>query len=142
MPAYASAAGPRPDEAVRALRAAEPDSPVVVATYLLAPGYFADKIRDTALAAGARAVSPPLGDAPEVADVIMDRYQAAVRAELSVPFVARAQLYPERDRGDFPVSNVVSFGEISHGTMPGHPARVPHREYPDAVGSCAQAVTA
>ena len=92
VPAYASAAGPRPDEAVRALRAADPASPIVVASYLLAPGHFADKIRDTALAAGAAGVSAVLGDAPEVAGVIMDRYQAAARAELAVPLVARAQL--------------------------------------------------
>jgi hypothetical protein len=62
----------------------------VVASYLLAPGHFADKIRDTALAAGAAGVSAVLGDAPEVATVIMDRYQAAVRAELTIPLVARA----------------------------------------------------
>jgi len=89
-PAYASGAGPRPDEAIRALRAADPASPVVVASYLLAPGHFADKIRDTALAAGAAGVSAVLGDAPEVAIVIMDRYQAAVRAEPTIPLVARA----------------------------------------------------
>jgi sirohydrochlorin ferrochelatase len=81
-PAYASAAGPRPAEAVRALRDASADfgagAPrVVVATYLLAPGYFADKIRDAALGAGASAVSGVLGAAPEVADVILDRYRAA-----------------------------------------------------------------
>ena len=89
-PAYASAAGPRPDEAVRSLT--RDGGPVVVASYLLAPGHFADKIRDTALAAGAAGVSAVLGDAPEVAGVIMDRYQAAARAELAVPLVARAQL--------------------------------------------------
>jgi sirohydrochlorin ferrochelatase len=115
-PAYASAAGPRPDEAVRALRAR--GGPVLVATYLLAPGYFADKIRDTALAAGARAVSAVLGDAPEVADVIMDRYEAAARAELPVPFAASAQLYPERDRGDFPVSKVPYSGKSHTGPCP------------------------
>jgi sirohydrochlorin ferrochelatase len=113
VPAYASAAGPRPDEAVRAL-----DGPVVVASYLLAPGYFADKIRDTALAAGARAVSAVLGDAPEVAEVILDRYHDAVRAELSVAFVARAQLYPERDRGDFPVSTLSHSGKSHTGPCP------------------------
>ncbi len=118
VPAYASGAGPRPDEAVRALRAAEPDSPIAVGTYLLAPGYFADKIRDAALAAGAHSVSAPLGDAPEVADVIMTRYQAAVRAEVSVPFVARAQLYPERDRGDFPVSKLSYSGKSHTGPCP------------------------
>jgi len=49
---------------------------VVVASYLLAPGLFADRIRDASLAAGAAAVSPALGAAPEVADVVLDRYQA------------------------------------------------------------------
>ena len=76
LPAYASAAGPRPAEAVAALRSGG-DGPVVVATYLLAPGHFADKVRDAALGAGADAVSAALGDAPEVADVVLDRYLAA-----------------------------------------------------------------
>jgi sirohydrochlorin ferrochelatase len=97
VPAYASAAGPRPAEAVRALRDASADSGagparVVVATYLLAPGYFADKVRDAALGAGARAVSGVLGAAPEVADVILDRYRAAVADQASPSIVARAQL--------------------------------------------------
>jgi len=102
VPAYASAGGPSPGEAVRALRASAADGPVAVASYLLAPGYFADKIRDAALEAGADVVSAALGAAPEVADVILDRYQEARRiaeitrvpvgAELSVPIVARAQL--------------------------------------------------
>jgi len=74
----------------------------VVASYLLAPGYFADKIHDAALEAGADAISAVLGAAPEVADVILDRYTEARRdkevartpvgPELSVPIVARAQL--------------------------------------------------
>ena len=50
---------------------------VVVASYLLAPGLFADRIRDASLGAGAAAVSPALGASPEVADVILDRYQEA-----------------------------------------------------------------
>lgn len=91
VPAYASAAhGPRPDEAVRALLAAGAPGPVVVATYLLAPGYFADKIREAGLRAGAAAVSPALGAAPEVADVILERYLAAVPAELPAARVAGA----------------------------------------------------
>jgi sirohydrochlorin ferrochelatase len=77
VPAYASAAGPRPAEAVRALRDGGA-ARVVVATYLLAPGYFADKVRDAALGAGAAAVSGVLGAAPEVADVVLDRYLAAM----------------------------------------------------------------
>jgi len=102
VPAFASAAGPAPGEAVRALRASAAGGPVVVASYLLAPGYFADKIRDAALDAGADVVTAALGAAPEVAGVILDRYTEARRAkevpripvgaELSVPIVARAQL--------------------------------------------------
>jgi sirohydrochlorin ferrochelatase len=80
VPAYASAVGPRPQEAVRALRAADQDSPVAVATYLLAPGYFADKIHAAALDAGAGAVSGALGATLEVADVILDRYMSAVNS--------------------------------------------------------------
>jgi sirohydrochlorin ferrochelatase len=93
VPAYASAAGPRPEEAVRAAaaRGAGAAARVVVATYLLAPGYFADKIRDAALGAGACLVSGVLGAAPEVADVVIERYLAAV-ADASQSVVARAQL--------------------------------------------------
>lgn len=76
QPAYASAASPTPAEAVAGLirRGARR---VVVASYLLAPGLFADRIRDTSLAAGAAAVSAPLGAADEVADVLLDRYLQA-----------------------------------------------------------------
>jgi sirohydrochlorin ferrochelatase len=96
LPAYASAAGPRPAEAVAALRSARHngagDGPVVVATYLLAPGYFADKVRDGALGAGAAAVSGVLGAAPEVADTVIERYLDAVRA-------ARPDDAPSRRQG-------------------------------------------
>ena len=47
---------------------------MVVATYLLAPGLFADRIRQSTLAAGATAVSPALGACAEVADVLLDRF--------------------------------------------------------------------
>jgi sirohydrochlorin ferrochelatase len=79
VPAYASAAGPSPAEAVASLSDAADgaDVPVVVATYLLAPGYFADKIRAASAEAGASAVSAVLGAAPEVADVVVARYRAA-----------------------------------------------------------------
>jgi sirohydrochlorin ferrochelatase len=86
VPAYASAAGPSPAEAVAALRAgsgADHDGPVVVATYLLAPGYFADKIRAASVEAGASAVSDVLGAAPEVADVVIARYREALCERLS-----------------------------------------------------------
>lgn len=83
-PAYASAAAPDPATAVAQLREAGARR-VVVATYLLAPGLFADRIRESSLAAGAAAVSPALlpwppaagGASPEVADVVLDRYISA-----------------------------------------------------------------
>ena len=50
-PAYASAAGPDPATAVAGLLQAGARR-VVVASYLLAPGVFADRIRDMSLAAG------------------------------------------------------------------------------------------
>jgi len=50
---------------------------VLVAAYLLAPGFFADRIRESAQAAGAAAVSSALGASPEVAEVLLDRYQEA-----------------------------------------------------------------
>jgi sirohydrochlorin ferrochelatase len=80
IPAYASAASPTPGQAVADLLCVGTPR-VVVATYLMAPGVFADQIRDQSLAAGAHAVSPPLGATPEVADVVIERYtQAAVNA--------------------------------------------------------------
>jgi sirohydrochlorin ferrochelatase len=50
---------------------------VAVATYLLAPGFFADKVRR--LAAG-RPVSPPLGADPRLADLALHRYQSATHS--------------------------------------------------------------
>lgn len=68
-PAFASAAEPTVDEAVAALRA-EGAPGVAVASYLLFPGLFAD----TVAAAGADLTSAPLGDAPEVVDLVLRRY--------------------------------------------------------------------
>jgi sirohydrochlorin ferrochelatase len=76
-PAYASAAPPTPAEAVRALR--EAGAPrVAVASYFLAPGYFADKVRAESLRAGADVVSPVLGAAPELAGLVLRRYDEAL----------------------------------------------------------------
>ncbi|MFI6512453.1 sirohydrochlorin chelatase [Streptosporangium sp. NPDC050855] len=74
--AYASAAGPTPGEAVLGLRRSGA-SRIVVAPYLLAPGYFADRIRRETLAAGAATVAEVLGAAPEVAAVLLERYDVA-----------------------------------------------------------------
>lgn len=77
VPAYASAASPTPAEAVRRLYAAGAPR-VAVASYFLAPGYFADKVKNEALAAGASAVSAALGAAPELVEVVLQRYQEAL----------------------------------------------------------------
>jgi sirohydrochlorin ferrochelatase len=77
-PAYASAARPTPAEAVRSLYGSGAPR-VVVASYFLAPGYFADKVRAESLAAGATVVSPVLGAAPELAEIILQRYTEALR---------------------------------------------------------------
>ncbi|MFB9622944.1 sirohydrochlorin chelatase [Nonomuraea helvata] len=83
--AYASAAGPSPAEAVAALRRAGAPR-VAVAPYLLAPGYFADKVRRSTLEAGAAVVSDVLGPAPELVDVLLERYeQAQERTQLRQP---------------------------------------------------------
>lgn len=74
VPAYASAAGPTPAEAVTALRRAGA-ARVAVAPYLLAPGFFADKVRH---GAGADVTADVLGPAPELVTVLLERYQAAL----------------------------------------------------------------
>jgi sirohydrochlorin ferrochelatase len=74
--AAATAGTPTPADAVKGLLRAGARR-VVVATYLLAPGFFADRISASALAAGAAAVSPALGASPEVAELLLDRYQEA-----------------------------------------------------------------
>ncbi|MEV7006304.1 sirohydrochlorin chelatase [Streptosporangium sp. NPDC051022] len=76
--AYASAAEPTPQEEVGRLLAAGAPR-VVVAPYLLAPGFFADKIRANTLAAGAEVVADVLGAAPELAAVLIERYEQALR---------------------------------------------------------------
>ncbi|MGE5290273.1 MAG: sirohydrochlorin chelatase [Micromonosporaceae bacterium] len=76
VPAFASAASPTPAQAVASLRG-DGAARVAVATYLLAPGLFADKVRDTSLAAGASAVTDVLGAAPELAELVLRRYAAA-----------------------------------------------------------------
>lgn len=73
---FASAAEPTVAEAVRAARA-ESGGPPAVATYLLAPGYFGDSVRGSALEAGAAAVSDPLGCSPEIVELTHTRCTTA-----------------------------------------------------------------
>ena len=61
-PAYVSAGEPRLADL----------QPQAVASYLLAPGLFADKVAECA----APVISAPLGAHPVLADVVVDRYRA------------------------------------------------------------------
>ncbi|WP_329544921.1 sirohydrochlorin chelatase [Streptomyces sp. NBC_01356] len=73
-PAFASASGPRTEEAVRELRALG-CARVAVARYVLAPGFLPDRIARGA--AEADVLADVLGPAPEVARVLLDRYDEA-----------------------------------------------------------------
>jgi len=79
-PAFASAAEPTVEAAVAALRGRGAPR-VAVATYLLFPGLFADKLA----AAGADVVSAPLADAPEVVELVLARYDAAAATAQTSP---------------------------------------------------------
>jgi sirohydrochlorin ferrochelatase len=81
-PAFASAAEPTVESAVAALRGRGAPR-VAVATYLLFHGLFADKLA----AAGADVVSAPLADAPEVVELVLARYDAAVTGRRAMPAV-------------------------------------------------------
>jgi sirohydrochlorin ferrochelatase len=74
LPAYAAATGPTVAEAVAELRAAGAPR-VAVASYVLAPGRLPDRM--VAVRAPDVPVSEPLGDAPELAAVVLARYDAA-----------------------------------------------------------------
>ncbi|MBT2382356.1 sirohydrochlorin chelatase [Streptomyces sp. ISL-11] len=78
-PAFASASPPRTEDAVRALRA-EGVRRVAVAPYVLAPGRLPDRIVRGAREAGADVVADVLGPAPEVAALLVRRYDEAVAA--------------------------------------------------------------
>ena len=76
--AFASAARPTVDEAVSFL-ADLTGQPVAVASYLLAPGLFHDRIR---LGAG-RWVSAPIGDHPMAAELVLDSFRAAAGLDVA-----------------------------------------------------------
>ncbi|MER5480887.1 sirohydrochlorin chelatase [Streptomyces sp. NPDC002734] len=85
-PAFASAASPegfpRTEDAVRRLRAAG-CARVAVAPYVLAPGRLPDRIAAGAASAGADVLAGVLGPSPEVARVLLARYDAARLPALS-----------------------------------------------------------
>ncbi|MBZ6226550.1 sirohydrochlorin chelatase [Streptomyces olivaceus] len=73
-PAFASASLPRTEDAVRQLRELG-CARVAVAPYVLAPGFLPDRIARGA--AGADILADVLGPSPEVARVLLERYDAA-----------------------------------------------------------------
>ncbi|WP_328734807.1 sirohydrochlorin chelatase [Streptomyces bobili] len=73
-PAFASASLPRTEDAVRELRELG-CSTVAVAPYVLAPGFLPDRIARGA--AQADVLAEVLGPSPEVAQVLLERYDTA-----------------------------------------------------------------
>ncbi|MFD4000481.1 sirohydrochlorin chelatase [Streptomyces rubiginosohelvolus] len=75
-PAFASALLPRTEDAVRELRA-EGVERVAVAPYVIAPGRLPDRIAAGAEAVGADVLADVLGPAPELAQLLLDRFDEA-----------------------------------------------------------------
>lgn len=90
---FAASAEPGVPEAVAQLRAAGV-SRVAIASYLLTPGRFSEVLRSS----GADVVSAPLADTPEVAGLVLRRYDAEVRGsrveDLIGPLLARTSTLP------------------------------------------------
>jgi len=70
---FAASAAPRVDTLVAGLRSAG-ETRIAVASWLLAPGAFADRVA----ACGADVVAAPLGTHPAVVDTILARYEDAL----------------------------------------------------------------
>ncbi|MEU2247165.1 sirohydrochlorin chelatase [Streptomyces sp. NPDC019224] len=87
-PAFASASRPRTEDAVRALRA-DGVRRVAVAPYVIAPGRLPDRIAAGAAAAGAEVLAGVLGPAPELARLLLERYDEA-RARAARPVAVSA----------------------------------------------------
>lgn len=73
-PAFASAPLPRTEDAVRELRA-EGVERIAVSPYVIAPGFLPDRI--AAGSADADALAPVLGASPELARLLLQRYDEA-----------------------------------------------------------------
>ncbi|MEV4612968.1 CbiX/SirB N-terminal domain-containing protein [Kitasatospora sp. NPDC049258] len=80
--AHASAVPPHVPDAVAALRRTAGVRRVAVAPYLLAPGLLPDRITTAATAAGADLTAAVLGATPELAALLLHRYD---RARLATP---------------------------------------------------------
>ncbi|HET9658128.1 MAG TPA: sirohydrochlorin chelatase [Kineosporiaceae bacterium] len=77
--AYLSAAGPDVPTAVAVARA-RTGGPIGVLSYLLAPGFFAERLQGLAAGAGASWVTDPLAGHPALAELALRRYDEAVAA--------------------------------------------------------------
>lgn len=84
---YASGTGPGTGAAVAAL-AGRGARRIAVAGYFLAPGLLFDRAVNQALAAGAACAAAPLGDAPELVDLVLARAAAAPGVTEPEPLVA------------------------------------------------------
>jgi sirohydrochlorin ferrochelatase len=71
---YLSAAAPTVEEALTAARASAPDRPVTVLTFLLSPGFFADRLAQ----AGADRTTAPMAPHPRLAELVLRRYDQAL----------------------------------------------------------------
>jgi sirohydrochlorin ferrochelatase len=78
-PAFASASAPRTEDAVRELRARGVRR-IAVAPYVIAPGFLPDRIVAGARESGADVLAEVLGPAPEVARLLLRRYDRASAA--------------------------------------------------------------
>ncbi len=90
--AFAAAGQPTVREAVGVLRSRR-GGPVAVATYLLAPGHFHERLAS----AGAGWVTRPLGAHPAVAALVIDRYRTAAPLPGLVVHLAAVRRH-ERDQ--------------------------------------------
>ncbi|WP_329454980.1 sirohydrochlorin chelatase [Streptomyces sp. NBC_01497] len=88
-PAFASASLPRTEDVVRELRAAGARR-VAVAPYVIAPGRLPDRIVAGADAAGADVLAEVLGPAPEVARLLLARYEETAGSLAADSFVSGA----------------------------------------------------
>lgn len=70
---FGAMAMPSVTDAVAAARESSPR--VVVVAFLLAPGYFYDRVKE----AGADVVTQPLGPDPRLVEIVLDRYAEATR---------------------------------------------------------------
>lgn len=83
--AYLSAAEPTLPQVLNSIAEEHPEAEVVLSSYLLAPGFFQNKIerlaRTASLPPEKLAITQPLGDDPRLAHIVEERYLAAVSVD-------------------------------------------------------------